>query len=135
VAYCSAQCNQVVRVLVVDDEEDVQWLFRQFFRSEVRSGQVEFQFSQSAEEALAYLESGGRAEIVLVLSDINMPGMTGLELLRRIKELYSGLPVHMITAYGDDGNYRTAMDYGADGYLMKPLDFDQLKKIIAGTGS
>ena len=134
-AYCSAQCNQVVRVLVVDDEEDVQWLFRQFFRSEVRSGQVEFQFSQSAEEALAYLESGGRAEIVLVLSDINMPGMTGLELLRRIKELYSGLPVHMITAYGDDGNYRTAMDYGADGYLMKPLDFDQLKKIIAGTGS
>jgi CheY-like chemotaxis protein len=129
-----ARSDQAVRVLVVDDEEDVQWLFRQFFREEIRSGAVKFEFSLSGEEALDYLTSGGRAEIVLVLSDINMPGMTGLELLKRIKEIYDKLPVHMITAYGDEANYRTAMEYGADGYLTKPLDFELLKRTIAGHG-
>ena len=85
----------------------------------------------SGEEALAYLKQKGGTSIVLVLSDINMPGMTGLELLRLIKHDFTGLPVHMITAYGNDETYQRALAYGADGYLTKPLDFDQLKQTLA----
>ena len=120
-----------IHVLIVDDEEDVQWLFKQRFRREIKAGRLVFHFVFSGEEALAYLRQEGAASVVLVLSDINMPGMTGLELLRTIKQDFTGLPVHMITAYGSDETYQKALDYGADGYLTKPLDFNKLKQTLS----
>ena len=117
-------------VLVVDDEEDVQWLFKQRFRKELRSGDIDLQFAFSGEQALNFLRGVLAADVMLILSDINMPGMTGLELLKEVNEEFPQLPVHMITAYGDETNYRTAMDYGADGYMTKPLDFEQLKSKV-----
>jgi CheY-like chemotaxis protein len=114
-------------VLVVDDEEDVQWLFKQRFRKELKAGDIDLHFAFSGEQALTALRGGLGTDVMLILSDINMPGMTGLELLKNVKEEYPDLPVHMITAYGDEKNYRTAMDYGADGYMTKPLDFEHLK--------
>ena len=120
-----------IHVLVVDDEEDVQWLFKQRFRREIKASQLVLHFAFSGEEALAYLKQEGGTSIVLVLSDINMPGMTGLELLRLIKHDFTGLPVHMITAYGNDETYQKALAYGADGYLTKPLDFGLLKQTLA----
>ncbi len=119
-----------LNVLVVDDEEDIQWLFKQQFRREIRSGQVKFHFALSGEEALNYMKGGASAHVVLVFSDINMPGMTGLELLKELRASYSNLPVHMITAYGDDRNYQTAMQYGAAGYMTKPIDFAELKSTV-----
>lgn len=118
---------QKLVALVVDDEEDVQWLFKQRFRKELKSGSVDFYFAFSGEEALDQLREGLATDLMLILSDINMPGMTGLELLKMVKSEFPDLPVHMITAYGDEKNYRTAMDYGADGYMTKPLDFEHLK--------
>ena len=118
-------------VLVVDDEEDMQWLFRQHFRKELKAGTLRFHFAQSGEEALAYMRGRDHADIVLVLSDINMPGMTGLELLRTLKGEFADIPVHMITAYSDEQNYQSALKYGADGYLTKPIDFSELKQMIA----
>ena len=120
-----------VHVLVVDDERDVQWLFKQHFRREIKAGRLAFHFVFSGEEAVRYLTQDGTASIVLVLSDINMPGMTGLDLLRTIKQDFNGLPVHMITAYGNDETYQKALAYGADGYLTKPLDFSRLKQTLA----
>jgi len=117
-----------MKVMVVDDEKDIQILFRQRFRKEIKTGQIEFQFAYSGEEALRLLESSIAADVVLILSDINMPGMTGLELLRIIKERCPYLKVFMITAYGDEDNYRKAMEYGADNYLTKPIDFDGLRR-------
>lgn len=119
-----------MKIMVVDDEEDVQLLFKQKFRKEIRQGQIEFHFAFSAKEALSYLESQGSNWIVLILSDINMPGMNGLELLKIIKKDYNKLKVFMITAYGDEENHHTAMEYGADDYLHKPVDFDELKQKI-----
>ena len=117
-----------MRVLVVDDEKDVQTLFEQRFRKEIRSGEMQFSFALSGEEALQYLHRL-QQEAVLILSDINMPGMSGLELLQRIKEEHATPPpvVMMITAYGDDENYNQAMKLGADDFLSKPVDFAQLK--------
>ena len=117
-------------MLVVDDEQDVQWLFKQRFRKELRTGSIDLEFAFSGEEALNTLRGGLATDVMLILSDINMPGMTGLELLKTVKEEFSNLPVHMITAYGDEKNYRTAMDYGADGYMTKPLDFEHLKAAV-----
>ena len=119
-----------MKIMVVDDEEDIQSLFNQKFRKEIKAGQIQFYFALSAEAALNYLETQDKASIVLILSDINMPGMNGLELLKLIKEKFPNLKVFMITAYGDDKNYQTAMDYGADGYIMKPVNFDELKEKI-----
>ena len=124
--------NTPHEVLIVDDEEDMQWLFKQRFRREIKKGLLELHFAFSGEDALAYLMDAGQADIVLVLSDINMPGMSGLELLKRIKQQFPDIQVHMITAYGDDENYRIAIDNGADGYLTKPLDFATLKKEVFG---
>ncbi len=121
-----------LRVLVVDDEQDVEWLFRQRLRKEVRGGLVDLHFAHSGEAALDYLRDGEGASVVLVLSDINMPGMTGLELLKRIKAAYPTLPVHMITAYGDEATHQVALAYGANGYLTKPLDFVALKREVLG---
>ena len=120
----------MLSVLVVDDEEDVQWLFKQQFRREIRSGLLKFHFAFSGEEAISFMHSGGDAHIVLVFSDINMPGMTGLDLLKQLRQQYGQLPIHMITAYGDDENYNQAMQFGASGYLTKPIDFSVLKKLI-----
>lgn len=117
------------KILVVDDERDIKILFEQRFRKEIKSGEFEFIFAFSGEEALDYLKDYHR-EAVLILSDINMPGMSGLELLKHIKEKYEKPPpvVMMITAYGDDENYTQAMQLGADDFLTKPVDFTTLKK-------
>ena len=119
-----------MKVMVVDDEEDIQSLFKQKFRKQIKSGQIEFHFSLSAEAALNYLENQEEASIVLILSDINMPGMNGLELLRILKDKFPDLKVFMITAYGDERNYQTAIAYGADDYITKPVNFDTLKNKI-----
>ena len=118
-----------MKILVVDDEQDIKTLFEQRFRKEIRSGQVEFEFAFSGEEALKYLDSHGQ-EAVLILSDINMPGMSGLELLSRIKKKSYDPPpvVMMITAYGDTENFNIAKELGADEFLTKPLDFTLLKQ-------
>jgi len=118
-----------MKVLVVDDEKDVQVLFEQRFRKEIRNGEMEFAFAFSGEEALQYLHTMNH-EAVLILSDINMPGMSGLELLRKIKEEHHEPPplVMMITAYGDAENYQTAMKLGADDFLTKPIEFPALKE-------
>ena len=121
--------NSSMKVLVVDDEKDIQILFEQRFRREIRSGEMEFAFAFSGEDALNYLADHDH-EAVLILSDINMPGMSGLELLRRIKEKHSEPPpvVMMITAYGDSENYNAAMRLHADDFLTKPLEFNMLKE-------
>lgn len=118
-----------MKILIVDDEKDVQVLFEQRFRKEMRSGEMQFVFAFSGEEALSQLNKFDH-EAVLILSDINMPGMSGLELLRHIKEKHHEPPpvVMMITAYGDADNYNTAMKLGADDFLTKPLDFSSLKE-------
>jgi YesN/AraC family two-component response regulator len=119
-----------MKVMVVDDERDVEFLFRQRFRKEIREGTIELVFAFSGEEALAFLRGLGTPDVVLVLSDINMPGMTGLELLKNVKESFSQLRVCMVTAYSDETNYKTAMQFGAEDYFTKPLDFDKLKKDV-----
>ena len=119
-----------MKVMVVDDEEDIQSLFKQKFRKEIKAGEIQFHFCLSAEAALNYLGNQDEASIVLILSDINMPGMNGLELLRILKEKFPDLKVFMITAYGDEKNYQTAMAYGADDYITKPVNFDTLKNKI-----
>lgn len=118
-----------MKILVVDDEKDVQVLFEQRFRKEIREKRYEFVFAFSGEEALDYLNKNFQ-EAVLILSDINMPGMSGLELLGKIKEKYLKPPpvVMMITAYRDDENFNMAKKLGADDFLTKPLDFNQLKE-------
>ena len=118
-----------MKILVVDDEKDVQVLFEQRFRKEIRDHEMEFVFAFSGEEALVYLNKHEH-EAVLILSDINMPGMSGLELLRHIKEKHHEPPpvVMMITAYGDKENYDTAIRLGADDFLVKPLEFNVLKE-------
>ncbi|HEV2978460.1 MAG TPA: response regulator [Casimicrobiaceae bacterium] len=117
-----------VSVLVVDDEPDVAELFRQRFRREVRQGQYVMHFASSAEEALGRLDDGIRPELIVILSDINMPGMDGLGLLRAVKHRYAELPVIMVTAYGDDERQRKASEYGAAEFVTKPVDFDLLKQ-------
>ncbi len=117
-----------MKILVVDDEHDVQILFEQRFRKEIKGGGIDFIFAFSAEEALIYLNNNEH-EAVLILSDINMPGMSGLDLLKHIKQKYHKPPpvVMMITAYGDAENFNMAKELGADDFLTKPLDFNLLK--------
>lgn len=118
-----------MKFLVVDDEMDVEALFKQRFRKEIKEGQVDFVFATSGELALEYLNENHH-EGVLILSDINMPGMSGLELLGKIKQKYSAPSpiVMMITAYGDSENYNQAMKLGADDFLTKPVDFTLLRE-------
>ena len=124
-----------MKILVVDDETDVQFLFQQRFRKEIKRQEMTFEFAFSGEEALSYLENNPH-DSVLILSDINMPGMSGLELLKNIKTTYKTPPpvVMMITAYGDEENYRAAMDLGADDFLTKPVDFTELKEKLNEIG-
>jgi len=124
-----------VSILVVDDEADVAELFRQQFRREVRQGQYVMHFAQSAEEALGKLQDGIRPELIVLLSDINMPGMDGLGLLRKVKEQHAHLPVIMVTAYGDDERRRKASEFGASEFVTKPVDFGQLKQQLQQLGA
>lgn len=121
----------MVKILVVDDERDVEALFTQRFRKEIKNKAVDIQFAFSGEDALHYLQTLDPFDVVLVLSDINMPGMTGLELLRLIKKEFNTLQVIMVTAYGDDNNYANAINYGADDFVSKPVDFTLLKEKIS----
>jgi two-component system, chemotaxis family, chemotaxis protein CheY len=118
-----------LKILVVDDERDVRALFEQRFRKEIRDGEMNFAFAYSGEEALGYLNKLNH-EAILILSDINMPGMSGLELLKHIKEHFEKPPpiVMMITAFGDDESYSQAMKVGADDFLTKPLNFSHLRE-------
>ena len=115
-------------ILIVDDEPDVAELFRQRFRREVRQGLYVLHFAGSGEEALERLDTGIRPELIVILSDINMPGMDGIQLLGEIKQRRPDLPVMMVTAYGDDERRRRAGDLGAIEFITKPVDFDLLKE-------
>ena len=117
-----------VSILIVDDEADVAELFRQQFRREVRQGIYVMHFAQSGEAALKMLAEGIRPELVVILSDINMPGMDGLTLLGAIKRQWPELRVMMVTAYGDDDRRRVAAERGAADFLAKPVDFQALKQ-------
>ena len=119
-----------MKIMIVDDERDVEVLFRQQFRKEVKDGRVELCYAFSGEEALQYLTVLNPPDVVCILSDINMPGITGLDLLKTVKEKYPNIRVSMITAYGDEVNYKTAMSRGAEHYFTKPIDFDQVKKEV-----
>ena len=121
------QSARSARILVVDDEPDLADLFRQRFRREARQGTYVMHFAASGAEALDRLAEEIQPSLLAVLSDINMPGMDGLELLAEIKQRFPNLPVMMVTAYGDDERKRRARELGAFEFLPKPIDFDQLK--------
>lgn len=117
-----------LKILVVDDEQDVELLFKQRFRKSLKEGEISLEFAFSGEEALGYLDSLKPPDVALILSDINMPGMSGFELLRKVKEKFPDLKVMMVTAYGDPENQERAKNLGADDLLSKPLDFHLLEK-------
>ena len=126
-------------ILVVDDEPDVEALFRQQFRRDLRDGRFTMDFARSADSALELISDAAGASLILILSDINIPGMTGLELLPKAKAARPDVPVIMITAYGDDNTRRKALEGGAEALLTKPIDFVALRSEIdsrvAGTGA
>ena len=117
-------------ILVVDDEPDVEVLFRQQFRRDLRAGRFVMDFAQSAPAALQRISDAEGVSLILILSDINMPGMTGLELLPKAKALRPDVPVIMITAYGDQDTKRRALEGGAETLLTKPIDFAALRNEI-----
>ena len=117
-------------ILVVDDEPDVEALFRQQFRRDLRTGRFSMEFAQSAPAALECISGVGAASLILILSDINMPGMSGLDLLPKAKALRPDVPVIMITAYGDADTKRKALENGAEALLTKPIDFGELRSEI-----
>ena len=119
-----------VWVLVVDDEPDVEELFRQQFRRDLRAERFVMEFAASAVDALGRIESIMEQSLILILSDINMPGMTGLEMLPKVKAMRPNVPVIMITAYGDPDTKRKAIEGGAEGLLTKPIDFTLLREEI-----
>jgi CheY-like chemotaxis protein len=127
-----------VSILVVDDEPDVPDLFRQRFRREARQGQYVLHFAASGKEALDQLADEIEPQLIVILSDINMPGMDGLELLREVKQRHPHLPVMMVTAYGDDERRRRAAEFGAAEFITKPVDFEllksQLQRLPTGLG-
>ncbi len=117
-------------ILVVDDEPDVEVLFRQQFRRDLRSGRFTMEFAQSAPMALERIAEAADQALILILSDINMPGMTGLELLPKAKAMRPDVPIIMITAYGDADTKRKALENGAEALLTKPIDFGTLRSEI-----
>ena len=117
-------------ILVVDDEPDVELLFRQQFRHDLRAGRFTMDFAQSAPLALQRIADASDQSIILILSDINMPGMSGLELLPKAKALRPDVPIIMITAYGDAETKRRALENGAEALLTKPIDFGTLRSEI-----
>lgn len=119
-----------MKFLVVDDERDVEILFRQKFRKEIRDGAIDLGFAFSGNEALELLRTKEPPDVMYIFSDINMPGMSGLELLKKVKELYPQIQVSMISAYGDAENYENAIQSGAKEFFTKPINFDSLKEEI-----
>jgi len=117
-------------ILVVDDEPDVELLFRQQFRRDIRAGRFTMDFAQSASIALVRIADAGEQSPILILSDINMPGMSGLELLPKAKAIRPDVPIIMITAYGDAETKRRAFESGAEALLTKPIDFGTLRSEI-----
>ena len=117
-------------ILVVDDEPDVEILFRQQFRRDLRASRFTMEFAQSADIALQLIAGAGDQSLILILSDINMPGMSGLELLPKAKAARPDVPVIMITAYGDAETKRKALERGAEALLTKPIDFGTLRSEI-----
>jgi CheY-like chemotaxis protein len=119
-----------LRILIVDDEADVELLFRQRMRKAVREGLLQLEFAFSGEEAIQRLNSTEHTDIALILSDINMPGMSGYELLEKIKSAHPSMKVVMVTAYGDEQYREKARQLGADDFITKPIDFKQIEDII-----
>ncbi|WP_234567544.1 response regulator [Rhodohalobacter sp. 614A] len=119
-----------MKFLVVDDEQDVEILFRQRFRKEVRQGLLELEFAFSGQQALNILQSKEPPDVVYIFSDINMPGMSGLELLEKVKTRFPQIQVSMISAYGDNENYKKAINSGAKEFFTKPIDFGSLKQEV-----
>jgi CheY-like chemotaxis protein len=117
-------------ILVVDDEPDVEMLFRQQFRRDLRAGRFAMEFAQSGSMALQRIADAGDRSLILILSDINMPGMSGLELLPKAKAMRPDVPIIMITAYGDAETKRKALENGAEALLTKPIDFGTLRSEI-----
>jgi CheY-like chemotaxis protein len=117
-------------ILVIDDEADVELLFRQQFRRDMRAGRFTMEFAQSAPAALQCLSEARTASLILILSDINMPGMSGLELLPKAKAMRPDVPIIMITAYGDAETKQKALEGGAETLLTKPIDFGALRNEI-----
>ena len=117
-----------VSILIVDDEPDVAEMFRQHFRREARNGTYVMHFANSGDEALQLLDEAIEPDLLAILSDVNMPGMDGLQLLGEIKQRFPDLPVMMVTAYGDNGRRRRASELGAVEFITKPVDFAQLKE-------
>jgi CheY-like chemotaxis protein len=117
-------------ILVVDDEPDVEVLFRQNFRRDLRAGRYTMELAQSAPAALQRITDASEVSLILILSDINMPGMTGLELLPKAKAARPDVPIIMITAYGDAETKRKALESGAEALLIKPIDFEILRNEI-----
>jgi DNA-binding NtrC family response regulator len=120
-----------IRVLLVDDEPDAQELFRQNFRREIRKGVYRFDFAQSGQQALEILKYGTPPEILIVLSDVNMPGMSGMELLEEVHRTWPDVGVFMITAYGDAATESRVKELGASSFFSKPVDFSRLKDDLA----
>jgi two-component system, response regulator, stage 0 sporulation protein F len=118
------------KILIVDDESDVETLFRQYFRKEIRTGVIEFLFAINALEAIQKLEDGKPPDIIYVFSDINMPGMNGFELLSIVQQKFPSVKVCMISAYGTNEYINKAKELGADNYMTKPVDFSRLKEKI-----
>lgn len=119
-----------VMVLVVDDEEDVEVLFRQQFRRDLRTRRFVMDFAGSAAQALTRIADTAEQTLILIFSDINMPGMSGLDMLPEVRARRPDVPVIMITAYGDAETRKRALDRGADGLMTKPIDFGQLRQVI-----
>jgi CheY-like chemotaxis protein len=117
-------------IVVVDDEPDIEGMFRQHFRRDLRSGRFIMEFALSASAALEQVEAIPDPSLILILSDINMPGMSGLEMLPKVKAARPNVPVIMITAYGDEATKKKAADLGASGLLTKPIDFGMLRQEI-----
>jgi len=120
-----------LKLLVVDDESDVQFLFQQKFRKEIKAGEMQIKYALNGTSALELIDSIDNKSDYLILTDINMPEMSGIELLKKIKAKYPELKVFMITAYGDEQNFNMAKNLGADDYFTKPLRFDLLKEKLS----
>lgn len=120
----------MMKFLVIDDEKDIEMLFRQKFRKEIKKGEIELEFAFSGQEAPDILRSHTPPDVMYIFSDINMPGMTGLELLDKVKAEFPEIKVSMISAYGDSENYERAMSSGAKEFFTKPIDFESLKNEI-----
>lgn len=124
-----------IKIMIVDDERDVEDLFNQRYRKDLRNNDFEFHFAFSAEDAINYLSTLNPVDVVLILSDINMPGMSGLDLLKLVKVKFPQLKVVMVTAYGDQDNFTKAQNLGADDFITKPIDFVALRERIITLGS